>query len=66
MAAIFAAVAASSVALPVLGRLFLGRRLDEPLNKIKVWMEDKHAGLIGAILLIIGLALLYKGIHALP
>ena len=29
-------------------------------------MEDKHAGLIGAILLIIGLALLYKGIHALP
>ncbi|MDP4960683.1 MAG: GAP family protein [Mycobacterium sp.] len=65
-AAIFTTIAASSVALPVLGRLFVGRRLDEPLNKLKVWMEDKHAGLIGAILLIIGLALLYKGIHALP
>ena len=65
-AAIFTTIAASSVALPVLGRLFVGRRLDEPLNKLKVWMEDKHAGLICAILLIIGLALLYKGIHALP
>ena len=64
-AAMFTAIAASSVALPVLGYLFAGERLDEPLTRLKTWMEDNHAGLIGAILVLIGLALLYKGIHAL-
>lgn len=60
----FTALAASSVALPVLGFLFAGDRLDGPLNRLKIWMEDNHGALIGAILVLIGLALLYKGIHA--
>lgn len=64
-AAVFIVIAVSSVALPVLGFLVAGERLDEPLNKLKIWMEQNHAALIGAILLLIGLALLYKGIHAL-
>ena len=63
--AMFIVIAASSVALPALGYLVAGERLDEPLNKLKTWMEDNHAALIGAILILIGLALLYKGIHAL-
>jgi len=63
--AIFTSVAVSSVALPALGYLLAGERLDAPLNKLKTWMEDNHAALIGAILIVIGLALLYKGIHAL-
>ena len=63
--AMFTVIAASSVALPALGYLVAGERLDEPLNKLKTWMEDNHAALIGAILILIGLALLYKGIHAL-
>ena len=63
--AMFTVIAASSVALPALGYLVAGERLDEPLNKLKTWMEDTHAALIGAILILIGLALLYKGIHAL-
>jgi threonine/homoserine/homoserine lactone efflux protein len=61
----FTAIAASTIALPVLGCLVAGPRLEEPLDKLKTWMEDNHGGLIGAILVIIGLALLYKGIHAL-
>ena len=61
----FIVIAASSVGLPALGYLVAGERLDEPLNKLKTWMEDNHAALIGAILILIGLALLYKGIHAL-
>ena len=63
--AMFTVIAASSVVLPALGYLVAGERLDEPLNRLKTWMEDNHAGLIGAILVLIGLALLYKGIHAL-
>jgi len=62
--AVFTALAASSVAIPVLGYLFFGERLDGPLNRLKTWMEDNHGALIGAILVVIGLALLYKGIHA--
>lgn len=65
VAATFTAIAASTIALPVLGCLVAGPRLEEPLDKLKIWMEDNHGGLIGAILIIIGLALLYKGIHAL-
>ena len=64
-AAVFTAIAVSSVALPVLGCLIAGARLDDPLNKLKTWMEENHAGLIGAILIVIGLAVLYKGIHSL-
>ena len=63
--AMFTVIAASSVVFPALGYLVAGERLDEPLNRLKTWMEDNHAGLIGAILVLIGLALLYKGIHAL-
>ena len=63
--ALFTAIAVSSVALPVLGCLVAGDHLDAPLNRIKTWMEKNHAGLIATILTIIGLALLYKGIHGL-
>ena len=63
-AAVFTAIAVSSVALPVLGYLIVGERLDDPLNKLRTWMEENHAGLIGAILIVIGLAVLYKGIHS--
>ena len=63
--AVFTVIAASSVALPVLGYLVAGERLDEPLNRLKVWMEDNHSALMGVILVVIGAALLYKGIHAL-
>lgn len=63
--AVFTVIAASSVALPVLAYLIGGERLDAPLNRLKVWMEDNHSALMGVILVVIGAALLYKGIHAL-
>jgi hypothetical protein len=40
-----------------------GDRLDEPLNRLKDWMEAQHATLVAAILVILGLMVLYKGIH---
>lgn len=63
--ALFTAIAASSVAVPVLAYAFAGDRLDAPLERVKVWMERNHGALVGGILLVIGAALLYKGIHAL-
>jgi len=63
--AVFTALASISVALPVLGYLVAGKQLDEPLNKLKRWMEDNHSAMVGVILVVIGAALLYKGIHSL-
>lgn len=61
----FTVLATSSVAVPVLGYLAAGDRLDAPLNRLKNWMEQNHAALIATILFIIGVALIYKGIHQL-
>jgi threonine/homoserine/homoserine lactone efflux protein len=61
----FVAVAASTVALPILAYTVSGQRLAEPLHRLKEWMERQHAALIAAILVVIGLLVLYKGIHGL-
>lgn len=63
--AIFTAIASSSVALPVLAYQVAGGRLDDPLDRLKGWMEKNHGALVAAILIVIGAALLYKGINAL-
>ncbi len=61
----FVAIAGLTVALPVLGYAVSGERLDPTLNRLKAWMERQHAVLVAAILVAIGLLVLYKGIHAL-
>ncbi|KUI28653.1 hypothetical protein AU195_00110 [Mycobacterium sp. IS-1496] len=61
----FAVVAGSTVALPILAYAVSGGRLDGPLARLKDWMERNHATLMAAILVVIGLLVLYKGIHAL-
>lgn len=62
---IFTALSASTVAIPVLGYLVAGDRLEAPLGRVKDWMERNHSALVAGILLVIGAALVYKGIHAL-
>jgi hypothetical protein len=64
-AAIFVAVAASTVAVPVLAYAGAGERLDEPLARLKDWMDRHNAALLAAVLIVIGLLVLYKGIHRL-
>lgn len=63
--AVFTALAASSVAVPVLAYLLAEDRVAEPLARLKRWMELNHSALVAAILLFIGVALLYKGIQQL-
>ena len=58
-------VAASSAAIPVLAYAVAGERLDGPLTRLEDWMERHNAALVAAILVIIGVLLLYKGIHGL-
>jgi hypothetical protein len=64
-ATVFVAVAGSSVAIPILASVGAGARLDGPLERLKDWKEKHHAALVAAILVLIGLVVLYKGIHAL-
>ena len=61
----YVVVAGSTVALPVLAYAVSGDRLKEPLAKLKDWMERQHAVLVAAILVVIGLLVLFKGIHGL-
>ncbi len=63
--AYFVAVAGSTVALPILAYAASGDRLTQPLARLKDWMERQHATLMAAILIVIGLLVLYKGIHGL-
>ena len=64
-AAVFVAVAASTVALPILAYAVSGDRMREPLTRLKEWMERRHAALVAGILIVIGVMMLYKGIHGL-
>lgn len=62
---LFVALAGCSVALPIVAYAILGERLDPTLARVKVWMEKHNAALVAAILTIIGILVLYKGIHGL-
>lgn len=64
-AAIFVAVAASTVAIPVLAYAGAGDRLDEPMARLKDWMERNNAALLAGILIVIGVMVLYNGVRRL-
>jgi len=64
-AAFFVAIAASSVAIPVLAYAVAGHRLDDALTRLKGWMDRNNAALMAAILVVIGLMVFYNGIRAL-
>jgi arginine exporter protein ArgO len=61
----YVAVAGSTVALPILGYAASGEALDPALSRLKDWLERQHATLVAVILVVIGLLVLYKGIHGL-
>ncbi|SPM29279.1 GAP family protein [Mycobacterium terramassiliense] len=64
-AAFFVAVAASSVAIPILAYAAAGERLDPTLARVKDWMDKNNAALLAGILVVIGAMVLYHGIRAL-
>lgn len=62
---LFVIVSALSVAIPILAYVVSGDRLDPALGRLKTWLEKHNAALVAAILVIIGLLVLYKGISHL-
>jgi len=64
-AAIFVAISASTVAIPIVAYASAGDRIEDELTRLKGWMEKNHAALEGVIMVVIGLMVLYNGIHAL-
>jgi hypothetical protein len=63
--AVFVAVSSSTVAAPILAYVGSGGRLDDALERLKVWMEENHAAMLAIVLVLIGLLVLYNGIQAL-
>ncbi|MGH3724303.1 MAG: GAP family protein [Mycobacterium sp.] len=64
-AAFFVVIAASTVAIPVLGYAAAGHRLDDLMGRVKDWMEKNNAALMAGILIVLGLMVLHNGIQAL-
>ena len=64
-AAFFVAIAASSVAIPILAYAAAGSRLDDTLARLKDWMDRNNAALLAVVFVVIGAMVLYHGIHAL-
>ncbi len=64
-AVVFVVVSASTVALPVLGYVLSGGRLEPAFERLEAWMEKHSAVLVVAILLIIGVMVLRKGLLGL-
>lgn len=59
----FTLVAGSTVLIPIVGYALYTHRLDALLRRVGDWMEQQHAALVAGILVVIGLLVLYKGIH---
>jgi hypothetical protein len=64
-AAFFVAIAASTVAVPILAYAAAGHRLDDAMARLKDWMDKNNAALMAAILVVIGVMVLYNGVRAL-
>ena len=63
--AIYIAIAASTVAIPVLAYVAAGHRLDQAMARLKEWMERNNAAMLAAVLVLIGGMVLYHGVNAL-
>ncbi|MBZ5738463.1 GAP family protein [Nocardioides mangrovi] len=63
--AFFTVLAASTVAVPVVGYLVAHDRLAGPLDELKVWLEQHNAAVMSVLLLILGAVLVGKGLRVL-
>jgi len=63
--AIFTVLAASTVAVPVIGFLVARNRMEAPLTDLRGWLTQNNAAVVGVLLLVIGADLIGKGITGL-
>jgi threonine/homoserine/homoserine lactone efflux protein len=62
---VFTVIAVSTVAVPVIGFLSARSRMEAPLNSLHNWLAQNNATVMAILLLVIGVALLGKGIGSL-
>jgi threonine/homoserine/homoserine lactone efflux protein len=60
--AVFVVLAASTVAIPVIGYLAASARLTGPLESLRVWLVQNNATVMGVLLVVIGVVMIGKGI----
>ena len=58
----YAAVASSTVAVPILGFLVASQRLKDPLDRLRAWLAANNATIMSVLLLVLGVVLIGKGI----
>lgn len=63
--AVFTALAAATVLVPVVAYLVAGDRLDESLERTKTWLVANNAAVIAVLLLVFGLNLVGNGLSIL-
>ena len=59
---LFTAIAAASVAVPVIGYLVAAERMSRPLEELRSWLTSNNATVMAVLLLVIGVMMIGKGI----
>jgi hypothetical protein len=59
---VFTLLASSTVTVPVLGYLVARDRMAAPLDRVRAWLTQNNAAVMAVLLLVIGTALIGKGI----
>ncbi|MEV0803730.1 GAP family protein [Kribbella sp. NPDC050281] len=59
---VYTAIAASTVAVPVIGYLLAADRLAEPLEALREWLVRENTVVMAILLLVIGVVMIGKGI----
>lgn len=60
--ALFTAIAAASVAVPVIGYLAAAEAMSGPLEELRCWLTSNNATVMAVLLLVIGVMMIGKGI----
>jgi hypothetical protein len=63
--AVFTALAASTVVLPVLAYLVAKDRMRRPLEDLRVWLQANNATVMSVLILVIGVTQIGKGLGGL-
>jgi threonine/homoserine/homoserine lactone efflux protein len=63
--AVFTVIAASTVAIPVIGYMTARSKMTGPLESLRNWLTQNNATVTAVLLLVIGVVLLGKGISGL-